>query len=132
MSDIDTGKLRALAEAATPGPWQAETMADYERKHGLTATGASDRFVQAGSRGIVTVCKINGPAAVIPDPYPENNMQFIAEANPATVLALLARLDAMTQALEYYADERRWPAVAPSPIVARNALTAQSLAREML
>jgi DNA repair exonuclease SbcCD ATPase subunit len=44
-----------------------------------------------------------------------------------TQLAAVAKeRDALREALEYYADEKRWPAVAPSPLMARAALAAQS------
>ena len=36
--------------------------------------------------------------------------------------ALRAKLAIAIEALKYYADEKRWPAVAPSPLKARTAL----------
>lgn len=65
---IDTTKLRELAQAATPGPWEYRAL---EWGNYVTADGQTAVCQGALSR--------------------TESMQFIAAANPSAVLALLAR-----------------------------------------
>ena len=74
---IDTTKLRQLAQKATPGPW------GYELDHGSYLRIYSD-----ADSGIVDGCGCCGSPNC-----DEVNATFIAAANPATVLALLDKLD---------------------------------------
>ncbi len=85
MSDNLTA-LRALAENATPGPWEADDNQPFSRDlQGIFAPGER-RYV----------------LKVEFDEQPENpaDAEFIAAANPATVLDLLDRLERAEAALE--------------------------------
>lgn len=75
---IDKAKLKALAEAATPGPWHAEN----DRHEG--SINADYRHI-----GMVSMfCRVR-------EDVERNfaNQRFIAAANPATTLALLAEIE---------------------------------------
>ncbi|KAM9863123.1 hypothetical protein ACI1US_01008 [Leucobacter sp. BZR 635] len=67
----DLGKLEELAKAATPGPWEQYT------------TLQADSHVTAGG-GLLTGTLVCGPT------YHKGNAEFIAAANPAAMLALIA------------------------------------------
>lgn len=73
MSEINYQALRLAAENATPGEWCAD---DY---HGVIA--------DAGLNANYYIASCSGPDN-------RANKRFIAAANPATVLALLASLEA--------------------------------------
>lgn len=77
-------ELRALAQAATPGPWKPD-----ER---YVVGGDGKRGFRPG--GEVIICA--EPTISHFQEYPKNeriaNARYIAAANPATVLALLDRL----------------------------------------
>ncbi len=86
-------RLRELAEAATPGPWEA-----YFTRHG-------DPLVVEAGKGLFGAITdpIGAPVEPIvplvrpstsPDDYGRANCEFIAAANPSAVVELLARLDA--------------------------------------
>lgn len=75
---IDKAQLKALAEAATPGPWHAEN----DRHEG--SINADYRHI-----GMVSMfCRVR-------EDVERNfaNQRFIAAANPATTLALLAEIE---------------------------------------
>lgn len=76
----DREKLRKLAEAATPGPW------DYYRPHPNYRAYAVDRVMPGGHLG--------EDVATTGDVYAEENGAYIAAANPTAVLDLLDQLDA--------------------------------------
>ena len=70
---IDTTKLRELAMKATPGPWL------------LRATEWNLYLVQSGREG---------DGSIVDTAYSRrNDIDYIAAANPATVLALLDEID---------------------------------------
>ena len=70
---IDTTKLRELAQKATPGPWL------------LWATEWNLYLVQSGREG---------DGSIVDTAYSRrNDIDYIAAANPATVLALLDEID---------------------------------------
>lgn len=73
--------LRALAERATPGPWEAE--GDYK----------SPDILACGSVVAVTIASDMKP------PVDKANAEFIAAANPSAVLALLDENARMREAL---------------------------------
>jgi hypothetical protein len=75
----DTARLRALAEAATPGPWEVP-----ESIHG-------DPYINEVGKG--TLIGGNIALANTRDDYGRSNAAYIAAANPAVVLALLDRLE---------------------------------------
>lgn len=73
---VDLDALEALAKAATPGPWaHYETMQADNHVTAVTAGG-----------GILTGTHVCGPT------YEKKNAEFIAAADPSTVLALIAEL----------------------------------------
>ena len=70
---IDTTKMRELAQKATPGPWL------------LRATEWNLYLVQSGREG---------DGSIVDTAYSRrNDIDYIAAANPATVLALLDEID---------------------------------------
>ncbi len=83
---LDTKALGALAQAATPGPWQ-ESKGD-----GLKNVIAG---AHAGGLGIAF------------DALPDDAC-FIAAASPSTVLALLSRLERAEEALRFYAEPKHY------------------------
>lgn len=87
MTDI--AKLKEAAEKATPGPWGASKTAFHKLPD-------AKNYV-AISGGGLSICKMTGSegmqAADVPD------AQFIALANPSTILSLIARMEALEEAL---------------------------------
>jgi hypothetical protein len=85
----DYSKLQAQAEAATPGPW----FADNSRHEG--SVNSADRHI-----GMVSMY------AEKREDIPQNfaNQEFIAAANPAVVLELIADLDGYKQGAKAEAD----------------------------
>lgn len=76
MSALDLTSLRAVAEAATPGPWEA-------------VQGASGGWwVEAPNTATIADIDIDYSG------HPEADAAHIATANPTTVLQLLDRLEA--------------------------------------
>jgi hypothetical protein len=80
---IDLDKLEALAKAATPGPW-AYTIRDH---HSFTDAGATINGAGDERNGYPVVADL--PPRTINGTH-EANASFIAAANPATILALIA------------------------------------------
>ena len=70
--------LRALAEAATPGPWEP-----YLNMHG-------DAYVCEKGRKLFGVI---AHASSSPDDYGRANAEFIAACNPETIIELLDMLE---------------------------------------
>ena len=84
----DVAELRRLAEAATPGPWEAFGAVDGrrgERWLGVTTDMRATESARAGDVFAAQDCT-------------RQDALFIAAANPAAVLGLLARLAHMTEA----------------------------------
>ncbi len=75
---IDLSELRKLAEAALPGPWMRNHMYACVHTH---------------NSELRRVCNDPNNNADIP------TMEYIAAANPATVLALIGAVEAMRDAL---------------------------------
>ena len=126
--DIDTEKLRALAQAATPGKWVSEPdmRQDYS-PHSWTYSGedyvagyniSSDGKEIVGAEGILA----SG----------EDEAAYIAAAHPAAVLALLdaldernaenARLREALRTIAYAPPGACGPTLAESITIARTAL----------
>ncbi|EPJ7088548.1 ead/Ea22-like family protein [Citrobacter amalonaticus] len=85
MSDIDKQALREAAEKATPGPWRY-----------LKSTPFMDAEISAKNNTRV-VNLLNGDVTA-------DNSEFIAAANPATVLELLDELEAAEKRIEAETD----------------------------
>ena len=77
---IDTTKLRELAQKATPGPWHYFEYPKYKEHHVSLPIAGSGMLRALFSDG----CETDNPAA---------DAEYIAAANPATVLALLDEID---------------------------------------
>ena len=87
MTDIK--KLKTLAEAATPGPWD-----DYYETGIRPCVMAYDE----NDKGLRSV------RAFIADTQFDKDRAFIASANPEAVLGLIARIERLEAALRFYAD----------------------------
>ncbi len=89
---IDTTKLRAAAEKATPGPWTL-----IASGHGsVVSVGDS-----TSDHSLADLCR---------DYRDDDNAAYIVAANPAAIIALLDRLAALERVAEAARDVcRAWP-----------------------
>ncbi|MGQ4240853.1 ead/Ea22-like family protein [Escherichia coli] len=90
MSKIDYQALRAKAEKATCGVWSLE--------YGEERFDADDALIHREVAGYIPICRIEGahPESGFDEDFQmeqQANAEFIAAANPATVLALLGELE---------------------------------------
>nr|WP_180562456.1 ead/Ea22-like family protein [Escherichia coli] len=90
MSKIDYQALRAKAEKATCGEWSLE--------YGEERLDADDALIHREVVGYLPICRIEGahPESGFDEYFQmeqQANAEFIAAANPATVLALLGELE---------------------------------------
>ncbi|MCE3757507.1 ead/Ea22-like family protein [Escherichia coli] len=90
MSKIDYQALRAKAEKATCGVWSLE--------YGEERFDAGDALIHREVVGYLPICRIEGahPESGFDEDFQteqQANAEFIAAANPATVLALLGELE---------------------------------------
>ncbi|MBE1770099.1 ead/Ea22-like family protein [Escherichia marmotae] len=86
MSKIDYQVLRAKAEKATCGVWSLE--------YGESRFDGDDALIHREAAGYIPICRIEGahPESGFDEDFQmeqQANAEFIAAANPATVLALL-------------------------------------------
>lgn len=91
VSEIDYQALRAKAEKATCGVWSLE--------YGEERFNADDALIHREVAGYIPICRIEGahPESGFDEDFQteqQANAEFIAAANPATVLALLGELEA--------------------------------------
>jgi Ead/Ea22-like protein len=86
-------ELRALALAATPGEWHVRGVSYPER---------AQPEIYADNR---KVARINN-SKTMPAPESDRNADYIAAANPATVLALLDDLSRIRAAARAFAEAR--------------------------
>ncbi|EIV7420015.1 TPA: ead/Ea22-like family protein [Salmonella enterica] len=91
MSKIDYQALREAAEKATCGVWSLE--------YGEERFDAGDALIHREVVGYLPICRIEGahPESGFDEDFQieqQANAEFIAAANPATVLALLDELEA--------------------------------------
>ncbi|EOT6142502.1 ead/Ea22-like family protein [Escherichia coli] len=91
MSKIDYQALREAAEKATCGVWSLE--------YGEERFNADDALIHREVAGYIPICRIEGahPESGFDEDFQteqQANAEFIAAANPATVLALLGELEA--------------------------------------
>ena len=83
MTTLDD--LKAAAQAATPGPWEADDFG------GIHMDGTSDGYrISSGSVRRVAQLYMGDPTRQ----QNAANARYIAKANPETVLDLIARLEA--------------------------------------
>ncbi|HAH9808406.1 TPA: DUF551 domain-containing protein [Escherichia coli] len=90
MSKIDYQALRAKAEKATCGEWSLE--------YGECRFDGDDALIHREAAGYIPICRIEGahPESGFDEDFQieqQANAEFIAAANPATVLALLDELE---------------------------------------
>ena len=90
MSNIDYQALRAKAEKATCGEWSLE--------YGDGRFDGDDALIHREAAGYIPICRIEGahPESGFDEDFQmeqQANAEFIAAANPATVLALLDELE---------------------------------------
>lgn len=90
MSKIDYQALRAKAEKATCGVWSLE--------YGESRFDGDDALIHREVAGYIPICRIEGahPESGFDEDFQmeqQANAEFIAAANPATVLALLDELE---------------------------------------
>ena len=91
MSEIDYQALREKAEKATCGVWSLE--------YGESRFDCDDALIHRDVVGYLPICRIEGahPESGFDEDFQmeqQANAEFIAAANPATVLALLGELEA--------------------------------------
>lgn len=91
MSKIDYQALREAAEKATCGEWSLE--------YGESRFDGDDALIHREVAGYIPICRIEGahPESGFDEDFQmeqQANAEFIAAANPATVLALLGELEA--------------------------------------
>lgn len=91
MSKIDYQVLREKAEKATCGEWSLE--------YGESRFDGDDALIHREAAGYIPICRIEGahPESGFDEDFQmeqQANAEFIAEANPATVLVLLDELEA--------------------------------------
>ncbi|HAP2746105.1 ead/Ea22-like family protein [Escherichia coli] len=91
MSKIDYQALREKAEKATCGVWWLE--------YGESRFDCDDALIHRDVAGYIPICRIEGahPESGFDEDFQieqQANAEFIAAANPATVLALLDELEA--------------------------------------
>ncbi|HAO3468178.1 TPA: DUF551 domain-containing protein [Escherichia coli] len=90
MSKIDYQALREAAEKATCGEWSLE--------YGESRFDGDDALIHREAAGYIPICRIEGahPESGFDEDFQmeqQANAEFIAAANPATVLALLGELE---------------------------------------
>ncbi|HIB8435653.1 TPA: ead/Ea22-like family protein [Escherichia coli] len=90
MSKIDYQALREKAEKATSGVWSLE--------YGEGRFDGDDALIHREAAGYIPICRIEGahPESGFDEDFQmeqQANAEFIAAANPATVLALLDELE---------------------------------------
>ena len=91
MSKIDYQELREKAERATCGEWSLE--------YGEGRFDGDDALIHREAAGYIPICRIEGahPESGFDEDFQmeqQANAEFIAAANPSTVLALLDELEA--------------------------------------
>lgn len=86
---VDLDKLEALAKAATPGPWE----------RGDGKLNGNDLMVYGEDYAGAAIVEMRSDANFTPRERRIQNLDFIAAANPATVLSLIAQARAAAPSL---------------------------------
>ncbi|EFA4466179.1 ead/Ea22-like family protein [Escherichia coli] len=102
MNKIDYHALHEKAEKATSGVWSLE--------YGESRFDGDDALIHREVAGYIPICRIEGahPESGFDEDFQmeqQANAEFIAAANPATVLALLDELERKQQ----YIKDGEWP-----------------------
>lgn len=115
---VEHTELRKLAEAATPGPWDCDGVIESDGAYGAgedSREGYTTYAVYEVGSNKVLFDFLNSEVVCVEEEYDEDgrsawdstakrNAEFIAAANPKTVLALLAERDRLREALKPFAD----------------------------
>ncbi|RRN30985.1 ead/Ea22-like family protein [Escherichia coli] len=104
MSKINYQALREAAEKATSGEWSLE--------YGDGRFDGDDALIHREAVGYLPICRIEGahPESGFDEDFQmeqQANAEFIAAANPATVLALLDELEAKDSSISTQQHEIR-------------------------
>lgn len=86
---LDLAELRRMAVAATAGPWRVDNHSSYiwgPEEEMVADSGGPDELPDGA------MVRIRGVGGQLPI---DDNMAYIAAANPATMLALLDRIEAL-------------------------------------
>lgn len=86
MTEIDLSKLRKIAEAATPGPWEAE------RFFWKRAVADNRYWLGIDGKG-----EVSGYIALIDDDSATEDAAHIATFDPPTVIALIDELERLRE-----------------------------------
>ena len=120
---IKTAQLLALAEAATPGPWNTDSK-DHDYPH-------QDIRIRYGEGRIKrTICTVwIDDACYDENPQQERNARFIAAANPETIKQMCLREQKLVKSNIMLKDAlsaiaRGCNSSDPASIIARDALEA--------
>ncbi|EJF6786905.1 ead/Ea22-like family protein [Escherichia coli] len=102
MSEIDYQALREKAEKATCGVWSLE--------YGESRFDCDDALIHREAAGYIPICRIEGahPESGFDEDFQmeqQANAEFIAAANPATVLALLDERERNQQYIKHHDQE---------------------------
>lgn len=102
MSEINYQALREAAEKATCGEWSLE--------YGESRFDCDDALIHREAAGYIPICRIEGahPESGFDEDFQmeqQANAEFIAAANPATVLTLLDDLEAAKKRIAELEDE---------------------------
>ena len=104
MSNEELQQLKALAEAATPGPWERDTIRS-EGEYGTDDDGGYgfDTYEVTDNTGLCIVDCLNNDNGCVEvghdghawDEVAKHNTAYIAAANPAAILALIAKVESL-------------------------------------
>lgn len=107
---MDIGKLRELAKKATPGPWHVHTTTVAGKEYYVNGVGSPDGVATKHNHQTSSVsdfvCQPAHGHSTDRTQEAGKNMEFIASANPETVLKLLDALEVMGEALSKIAVPR--------------------------
>lgn len=96
-------RLRELAQAATPGPWEAAHAAIGLRGVGLRIT---EHYVRRPGDDVAIACDIVDPTVDEHAPS-ETNAAYIAAAHPSAMLALLDTIEQLERERDAARDQVR-------------------------
>ena len=120
---IDTTKLRELAQQATPGPWEV-VYCDIGR-HEICDGNFNADHEHIGSFVVMADDDAESPFPIIC----EHDAEYIAAANPATVLALMDEIAAMREDLNDARSEFEHVAAGLNDAAQRIARQSQTISR---
>ena len=102
--------LKAAAEAATPGPWDVWAETTMTKEDAISELAFQVKHTpDQDFAGAVYLLNADGkcPALTGCGPRSKENADFIALANPSTILSLIERCEELEGALRPFADTYR-------------------------